>query len=185
MTPIKKLALLCAMIFVYVTASAQIEVAKLSSKGFSPFGVGAYLNFAIPITYGNAAVVEGGLYYFIQDGSHMAVAPVMAGYRQLLGQDDFGWYAEPVAGYTFGATDIQKFDANGAALYKPGNGGELDQKVGGPIAGVGFGYLFEPSGRIQFNISLRAEHVFVTGGDPGLTIVALRISHSFSFGRKD
>ena len=94
--------------------------------------------------------------------------------------NDYGFYVEPVAGYTFGATDIQAVDANGTPLTNA-NGDQLDQKVAGPVGGLGFGYLFPQSGAIRFNISLRYEHTFVTGGYPSLNIIALRISHSFSF----
>lgn len=183
MPTIKKILLLSVALFIYAAAHAQIEVAKLSSKGFSPFGFGGFLNFSIPVTDNSAAVVEAGVYIFSKDDYHMAVAPVLGGYRQFFGQDDFGFYAEPVAGYTFGGTDIQKLDANGNALYKA-DGSQVDQSVKGPIGGIGFGYLFEPSGSVQFNISLRAEHVFVGAGNPSLSIIALRISHGFTFGHR-
>lgn len=178
---IKKLLLPAILVCLFSTSYAQIEVAHLSSKNFSATGFGGFLNFAIPINETDAGIVEGGVYVFSKDGSHAAVAPVLAGYRHLLSDaNDYGFYAEPVAGYTFGATDIQAYDAKGMPLYKA-NGDQLDQKVAGPIGGLGFGYLFQESGPIRFNISLRYEHTFVTGGYPQLSIIALRISHSFSF----
>ncbi len=97
--------------------------------------------------------------------------------------NDSGFYVEPVAGYTFGATDIQVYDANGTPLYKS-NGDEMDQKVSGPDAGLGFGYLFQESGPIRFNISLRYEHTFVNG-DPATNVISLRLSHAFSFGGRN
>jgi hypothetical protein len=139
-------------------ASAQIEVAHLQSKGFSATGFGGFLNFAIPITETDAATVEGGVYVFSDQGYHEAIAPVLVGWRHLLSDGDHGFYVEPVAGYTFGATDIQLYDANGDALYKA-NGDQLDQKIAGVATGASFGYLFEQSGRIRFNISLRYEHL--------------------------
>jgi hypothetical protein len=179
----KKLFLLCIPVFFFTAAHAQIEVAHLQSKNFNATGFGGFLNFAIPLTDADAVTIEGGLYYFSNNGYHEAVAPVLVGYRHLFSDYDYGFYAEPFAGYSFGATDIQKLDANGNALYKP-NGNELDQKVTGATAGLGFGYLFQQSGPIRFNIGLRYEHVFVSG-DPVLNIFSLRISHSFSFGRRD
>ena len=151
------------------------------SKGLSSTGFGGFLNFSIPVspTSSDAAIVEGGVFVFSKDGSHAAVAPVLGGYRYMLAQGDNGFYAEPVAGYTLGATDIQEYDANGNALTKP-NGDQQDRKVSGFDTGLGFGYLFEQSGPIRFNISLRYEHTFVTG-DPALNVISLRISHSFSF----
>jgi hypothetical protein len=181
MNLLKKLLLPVVFLCFFSVAHAQIEVAHLSSKNFSATGFGGFLNFAIPITDNDAGIVEGGVYVFSHDGSHEAVAPVLIGYRHLFSDyNDYGFYVEPVAGYTFGATDIQAYDAKGTPLYKS-NGDQLDQKVAGPVTGLGFGYLFQQSGRIRFNISLRYEHTFVAGSDPQLDIIALRISHSFSF----
>ncbi|MCR8557763.1 hypothetical protein KXD93_08930 [Mucilaginibacter sp. BJC16-A38] len=180
MNLIKKLFLSALFLCLFSVSYAQIEVAHLSSKNFSATGFGGFLNFSIPISQTDAAIVEGGVYVFSSGGYHEAVAPVLAGYRHLFSAyDDYGFYVEPVVGYTFGGTDIQAYKGD-TPLYKP-NGDQLDQKVSGPDAGLGFGYLFQESGRIRFNISLRYEHAFVTGGDPSLNIIALRISHSFSF----
>jgi opacity protein-like surface antigen len=177
---IKKLLLAAVLVCLFSAARAQVEVAHISSKDFNATGFGGFLNFAIPIDDANAAIVEGGVYVFSSDDSHEAVAPVLVGYRHLLTDgNDYGFYVEPVAGYTFGATDIQAYDGN-TPLYQA-NGDQLDQKVAGPVGGLGFGYLFQQSGPIRFNISLRYEHTFVTGGYPSLNIIALRISHSFSF----
>src|ERR1700753_4280192 len=123
-------------------AYAQIEVVRLSSKDFSATGFGAFLNVSVPITDQDAAIVEGAVYYLanISADTHEAVAPVLAGYRHLLSQNDFGFYVEPVAGYSFGETDIQKSGPDGGALYKP-NGDPLNQKVTGLTTGLGFGYF--------------------------------------------
>jgi hypothetical protein len=178
---IKKLLLPAVLICLFSVAHAQIEVAHLSSKDFSATGFGGFLNFAVPVNDANAAIIEGGVYVFSSNGSHEAVAPALAGYRHLLSDATYnGFYVEPVAGYTFGGTDIQAYDSNGTPLIKP-DGDEIDQKVAGPVGGLGFGYLFQQSGHIRFNISFRYEHTFVVGGDPQLNIIALRISHSFSF----
>jgi hypothetical protein len=177
----KKLLLPAILVCLFSASQAQVEVAHLTSKGFNATGFGGFLNIAIPIDDSNAGIVEGAVYVFSSEGSHAAVAPAMIGYRHLLSDGaDYGFYVEPVAGYTFGATDIQAYDANGTPLTNA-NGDELDQKVAGPVGGLGFGYLFPESGAIRFNISMRYEHTFVTGGYPSLNIIALRISHSFSF----
>lgn len=178
---VKKLLLPGVLLCLCGVASAQIEVTHLSSKGFTATGFGTFLNVSIPITETDAAIVEGAAYIYSSNGSHMVVVPALAGWRHLLDpNNDFGFYLEPVAGYSFGATDIQKYDASGNALNKP-DGSQVDQNVTGPTGGLGFGYLFPESGRIRFNISLRYEHTFVTGGDPPLNIISLRVSHSFSF----
>lgn len=178
---IKKLIIPAILVCLVSAAQAQIEVAHITSKDFNATGFGGFLNFSIPFDDTNAGIVEGGVYVFSSNGYHEAVAPILLGYRHLLSDgNDYGFYVEPVAGYTLGATDIQAYDANGTALTKP-NGDQIDQKVAGPVGGLGFGYLFPQSGAIRFNISLRYEHTFVTGGYPALNIIALRISHSFSF----
>lgn len=178
---IKNLLLPVILVCTFSTSYAQIEVAHISSKDFSAIGVGGFLNIAVPINETNAGIVEGAVYVFSKDDSHEAVAPLLIGYRHLLSTDnDYGFYAEPVAGYTFGGTDLQAYSADGTPLNKP-NGDQVDRKVSGPVAGAGFGYLFQQSGPIRFNISLRYEHTFVVGVDPPLNIIAIRISHSFSF----
>ncbi len=180
MNLVKKLLALTVFICICSVAHAQVEVTHVSSKGFTATGFGGFLNFSIPITETDAAVIEAAAYVYSSNDTHMVVVPALVGWRHLLDpNNDHGLYVEPVAGYSFGATDIQKYDANGNALYKP-DGNEIDQKVAGPTGGLGFGYLFEQSGPITFNISLRYEHTFVMG-DPALNIISLRISHSFSF----
>jgi len=179
MNLIKKLFLLSVSLVICCTANAQIEVAHLSSKNFSATGFGGFLNLSVPFDNANAGILEGGVYVFSNNGYHEAVAPLLLGFRHLLSDTDYGFYVEPVAGYTFGGTDLQETDANGNAINKP-DGSQIDRKVAGFDTGLGLGYLFEQSGPIRFNISLRYEHSFVMN-DPALNIIAIRISHSFSF----
>jgi hypothetical protein len=191
----KKLLLFFISVFIYSVSHAQIEVARLITKipastnsgtsgtqNFSANGFGAFINFGFPVSVTDAITAEGGFYYFGNSDTHIAESPLLAGYRHLLTGEDYGWYIEPVLGYTIGGTDIQKTDANGNALYKP-NGNEDDQNVNGPTAGMGLGYLFQVSGRIRFNIGIRYVHAFVLN-DPSTNIISFRISHSFSFGRR-
>jgi opacity protein-like surface antigen len=193
----KWLTLIFLSVCLCSAASAQIEVAHLITKTAVPTGFGAltnqnvsitgfgsFLNFGIVVNETSAIIIEGGIYVFSQDDNHFYMGPCLVGFRQLLTQnEDYGWYLEPVLGYTFGDTDIQKSNNNGNPLYQT-DGNPLNQKVAGPTTGLGFGYLFQPSGRIRFNIGLRFEHSFVNG-DPATNIVALRISHAFSFGRRE
>ena len=197
----KKLCLLILSFCLSSTAFAQIVVARLMTKtqllnstgtaqtwqNISSTGFGSFLNFGFAVHQTDAITVEGGFYYFPYDGSSIYSAPCLISYRHLLTSSDdndgSGWYLEPAAGYTFGDTDIQESNALGNPLYKP-NGDLLNQKVTGPAAALSFGYLFKPSGWIRFNIGLRYEHTFVNG-DPATNVIALRISHSFSFGRRD
>jgi len=64
------------------------------------------------------------------------------------------------------------------------NDGVVNSKANGITSGVGFGYLFQPAGRLVFNLGVRYIHVF-TGGDPQSNVFSLRLSHSFSFRKRD
>src|SRR6202000_2702277 len=126
MNLVKKLLMLSAFLCMYAAAYAQIEVTHVSSKDFTATGFGSFLNFSIPVTETDAAIVEGAAYIYSSNDSHMVVVPALGGWRHLLDpNNDYGFYLEPVAGYSFGATDIQKYDASGNALYKP-NGDQID-----------------------------------------------------------
>ena len=57
-----------------------------------------------------------------------------------------------------------------------------DLKVSGISTGLVVGYLFEPSGPIQFNLGLRYEHIF---GTMGSYMFSLSISHAVTFGRRE
>jgi len=125
---------------------------------------------------------EGGFQYFINDDDEdLALVPVLLGYRYTLNQSGTGLYIEPNAGYCFGASSIGKYDEFDSPI-SDGNGGYAYEKVAGPMAGIGVGYLLQPSGRIQFNIGLRYERTF---GNAGANVFAFRISHAFTFGRRD
>jgi hypothetical protein len=61
------------------------------------------------------------------------------------------------------------------------NGNELDRKMSGITAGLGFGYLFPT---IPLKAGFRYEHVFVSD-DPGVNLISLRISYVISFWKKE
>jgi len=201
MNLIKKLFLVIVAVCLFTAAQAQIEVARLMMKtqlpnsdgsaltwqNISSTGFGSFLNFGFSVAQNDAITVEGGFYYFSYQGSSIYSAPCLISYRHLLASsgdnDGSGFYIEPAAGYTFGDTDIQESDAGGHPFYTA-NGNPINQKVAGPAGALAFGYLFAPSGWIRFNIGLRYEHTFVNG-DPATNVISLRISHSFSFGRRN
>jgi hypothetical protein len=191
----KKLLLFCLLFCLYSAVYAQIEVAhlmtktispaadgRLVSRNFSAIGFGGFLNLGFPVSETGAVTTEGGIYYFAKDVHQIFMVPVLAGYRYIL-TGDYGWYVEPKFGYTFGSTDIQKYDATGNPADQT-NGKPLNQKVTGVTTGLGFGYLFPVIGRLRLNAGLRYEHTFVTG-DPSPGVLSLRISHTFAFGGKD
>jgi hypothetical protein len=171
----KQFFILYFLLFSFNLCNAQIEVAGASGKDFKAIGFGGVLNFSLPVSEAaNFVTIEGGFQYFkSQDDEALALIPVLIGYRYTLNQTGEGLYIEPDAGYTFGASSIGTYDSNGSWL-----GGE--QKVAGPTAGIGTGYLFQ-LGNIPFNVGLRYQHNF---GNYATNILALRILHSFGFGRR-
>lgn len=172
--------LILSLVFISIRANAQIEVAHLSSKGFSATGFGAFLNFAVPVSEYGSISAEAGFYYFKKDDNNVALVPLLLGYRHMLQEPDAGFYIEPNAGYNIGATDIQKRDAGGNLVY--GTDRILEQQVKGATAGLGVGYIFP--GSFSFNIGLRYQRVFVSN-DPSLNLFSLRLSHPLSFRRRE
>ncbi|MEX6686609.1 outer membrane beta-barrel protein [Danxiaibacter flavus] len=152
---------------------AQIEVSHISSKNFKATGLSAFLNFSIPVAEVNYITLEGGVRYFKSNDEELALIPCLAGYRYTLNQSGSGLYVEPYAGYSFGYTTLQTHNQDG--IYS-------DAKPGGPTAGAGFGYLFEPGGIVQLNIGLRYEHCFASYAT---NTFSFRISHAFTFGRRN
>jgi hypothetical protein len=161
--------------------NGQIEGAYVKVKDFKAFGFGAFLNLGFPVSDANYLTVEGGLKYFNHDDDEVGIFPVLLGYRYTLDQSGAGFYVEPYAGYTFGGTTIGVYDQYGSPV-PDGNGRWLYEEVKGPTAGVGFGYLFQPGNKVQFNLALRYDHGF---GNAAINMIALRLTHSFSFGRRD
>ncbi|RTL56135.1 MAG: hypothetical protein EKK37_16775 [Sphingobacteriales bacterium] len=177
----KNLIIFCCL-FISIQSFSQIEVTHVKLKDFKAFGFGAFLNFAIPVSDANYATIEGGLQYFQNaDNEDLGLAPVLLGYRYTFDHSGTGFYIEPNAGYCFGASSIQKYDQFGSPI-PDGNGGWQNEKVAGPVTGVGLGYLFQPGGKIQFNVALRYQHTF---GNASTDLFAFRISHAFTFGRRN
>lgn len=175
MTRFKKLILIAIGLFVSASLHAQLEVAQLFTNGQSHTGVGANLHVGFPVTKGDEISGEIGIYYFAPGQSHMIFFPFLLGFRHTLDHSGTRWYIEPFGGYTVGGTDIPKLDANGQPLYNP-DGSEVDQKLSGATAGLGFGYIL-PNQKLPLNFGLRYEHTFVSG-NPSPNILALRISWS-------
>jgi hypothetical protein len=163
------------LLFVF-KANAQLEAVHLSTKNFKAWGFGGFFNASVPVSDADYVTGEFGLSVFSSNEKHIAVAPLVAGYRFTFDRSGTGFYAEPNAGYYFGGSDIQVND---------GQGHYSDQKVSGPATGLTLGYLFpisEGAVPIQFNIGLRYEHIFAP---VGINMLSLRIAHAFTFGRRD
>lgn len=164
------------------TVYSQIEVARLSFKGFSAFGFGGFLNFAVPVSEGSSITAEAGFYIFKNDDDEaVALVPLLLGYRYSFNQTGTGFYVEPTLGYTIGASDVAKYDENGSLIPNPDGTGWLEYQAKGMTAGLGTGYIIP--GRFALNIGLRYQRVFVSK-DPGLNMFSLRLSHPITFGRR-
>jgi hypothetical protein len=186
MTSFKKLSVKSLVLTITLfTASqavhAQLEVTQLILKGQSATGFGAYLHLGFPVAKGDEISGEAGFDYFAPGQSHLVMVPLLVGYRHTFDGSGTRFYIEPLAGYTIGGTDIQKVDANGNPLVNS-DGSEVDQKVSGPTAGLGFGYII-PSPKYPVNFALRFEHTFVSG-DPSPSLLSFRISWSVLTGRR-
>ncbi len=160
-----------------VSLNAQIEVDHISMKNFKATALGGFLNFSHPVSDGNYMSYEVGLHYFKSKyDEEVVLIPLLVGYRYTLDQTGTGFYVEPNAGYNFGKTTIQKYDENGGFI-----GGE--EKVAGPAAGLGFGYLWQLGDeRTLINFGARYERIF---GQSSVNMFSFRASYTFSFGRRD
>jgi hypothetical protein len=170
----KSLLLFCLIFFTGLTAHAQIQVDRISFKGFNATGFGGFFGFGVPISDADYITGDLGLSAFSANNSYVMTAPILAGYRYTINRSGTGFYLEPNAGYGFGDTDVSAYDNLGTGRKA---------NINGPATGLTFGYLFEPSGRIQFNLGLRYEHVF--GKDYSPNTFSFRIAHAFIFGRRD
>jgi hypothetical protein len=175
MTTLKKLFLVVVCISVSASLHAQLEVAQLFTKGQSHTGIGGNLHIGFPVSKGDEISGEIGVYYFAPDQSHMIFIPFLLGYRHTFDHSGAGLYIEPFGGYSVGATDIPKLDAGGHPMYAS-DGSEIDQKLSGATAGLGFGYIL-PNPKLPLNFGLRYEHTFVSG-NPSPNILAFRVSWS-------
>lgn len=178
----KRLLLSISLMSSFHFCNAQIEVAHIKVKDFKATGFGAFLNFSFPVSEANYVTLEGGVQYFKNKyDEDLARVPVLLGYRYTLNQSGTGFYVEPNGGYSFGGSSIAVYNEYGSPL-SDGNGNWLYEKVAGPTAGAGIGYLFEPGEKIQFNISLRYQHTFANAPSD---VFSFRISHAFTFGRRE
>jgi hypothetical protein len=177
----KKISTLLISCFVASQSFAQFEVGYVKLKDYSAVGFGGFLNFAIPVGQSDYATVEGALQYFSNKYTEeLYLFPVITGYRYTLNRSGYGFYAEPNVGYTFGGSTIMVYSEQGSPLSDGDDW--LYRKPAGLTAGIGFGYLFDPGGKIQLNLALRYQRGF---GTDGTNVLSFRVSHAITFGRKE
>ncbi len=178
----KQLFIVAAFMFSTVVSNAQIEVAHISYKEFKEVGFGAFLNFSFPVSDANYLTLEGGLQSFKnRDEEGLVVVPILAGYRYTFDKSGTGFYIEPNAGYSIGGSDIVRYDEAGNFILDENNNYTYENPSG-IMAGVGLGYLLQPGGSLQFNFGLRYERIF---SKSPANIISLRVSHAFTFGRRN
>lgn len=175
----KKIVLALFVFFIANQVHAQIEVAKLTGKNSENYsvGFGAFLKFAQPVSDADAVSVEIGLKYFYEKGYAgtygLAYLPLKLGYRYSLDRSGAGFYIEPQLGYNL----------YGVKSYQADGGLDVDEKFHGLIWAAGAGYLFNPGGRIQFDLSLHYESVIYNNGP--VNNISFRLAHNFSFGKRE
>ena len=173
-----------SLVFVF-SVNAQLEGAYINLKTFKAIGYGGHLNFKFPISEGGYLTTEGGFYLFKKNESNVAVAPVLLGYQHTLDRSGTGFFVEPLAGYTFGGTDITKVDEEGndvTVVNRDGVGEYVNQSVKGITGGLAAGYIF--SGNTPLLVGLRYERVFVSN-DPGVNLVGVRITWPLFGGKSE
>lgn len=173
--------MLCIFLSGFLYSQAQIEVDHIALKDFKKTSLGAFLNFSIPVSDADYATAEAGLLYFVNKYTEdLGMIPMLAGYRYTINRSGTGLYVEPNAGYVYGSSTIGVYNELG---QQQSDGDKWAyEKVSGPSAGINVGYLFKYSGHIQFNVALRYEHSF---GNASTNLLGFRISHAFTFGRRD
>ncbi|HVU54285.1 MAG TPA: hypothetical protein VHD83_04485 [Puia sp.] len=177
----KKLLIACSFLLICLASNAQVETVHLFSKGLSTTGFGLFLHPGFAVGSGNEISTEFAFDYFQSGERHIALAPLLVGFRHSLDGSGAGWYLEPLVGYSFGGTDIPKTDAAGNPVLN--DGVEVDQKVTGFTAAMGIGYII-PSAVLPLNFGLRYGHIFVPSGDPSQNMISLRVSYSLAIGKK-
>jgi hypothetical protein len=182
MTSLKKLSLATIALLIGATLHAQIEVSQLIMKGQNAVGEGGFLHFGFAVPKGDEVSGELGFSIFAPGQSHLIFIPILAGYRHFFDHSGTGFYIEPFAGYTFGATDIPQHDAGGNLIYNS-DSTYKDLAPDGPTAGLGFGYII-PSAKAPVNFGLRFEHIFTSSGIPAPSLLSFRISWSVLTGRR-
>lgn len=181
MTSLKKLFLIAIGITISASLHAQLEAAQLLTRGQSATGFGANLHVGFPVPHGDEISGEIGVYYFAPGQTHTVLVPLLLGYRHTFDHSGTRWYLEPIAGYSFAGTDIQRSGANGNPAYNA-DGSAIYQKPSGAAAGLGFGYIL-PNPKLPLNFEVRYLQVFAST-DPSPGVLAFRVSWSVLTGRR-
>jgi hypothetical protein len=159
----------------FASAHAQVEASYLTTKGYSSWGAGFFLNTGFPVNRRNMITWEGAFELYRQA---VLVPLPLLGYRHSLGIFGHGLYIEPQLGYMFIAgspTESSKSLPDGAisALNRPASSGWITALV--------VGRQFE--GRLALNLGVRYEQIFIPGTE-SVHVLALRLTHTIVCGRR-
>ena len=169
--------LICILMLGSIDGKSQVEVLRISVKDFKAFGFGGFLNFSFPIAEEtNYLTIEGG-YQYLKDEYDDVVGyiPVLLGYRYTLDRSGSGLFVEPFGGYSFGDANLYKYTDEGYPVYDDA-GNQVKEKVAGPTAGLGFGYLFPSEDNRKYNLALRYSR---TISEAHTNTFSLRFSYNF------
>lgn len=104
----------------------------------------------------------------------MLTIPFKLGYRYTMDRSGTGLYLEPQLGYNvYGMHPV--FNETTYQYDEP--------KTTGPVGAIQLGYLFQPGNKVQFDLSCFYESVFHSGTTS--SYAGLRLSHNFSFGKRE
>jgi hypothetical protein len=169
------LPLLCGFLLWVASADGQLEVSRLSTKGYSGVGIGAFINTGFIINRADVLTSEGGFVFY--HGLTTTPLPLI-GYRHTFNGSGTGWYIEPQLGYTLIASDLLPADS---LKLPPGEKLSYDHPLtSGFNTGFALGYIFP--GRLGLNLGARYEHFFMTGGNPEVNELSLRLTHTIICG---
>jgi len=165
---LKQCVLICGLFFLTTKISAQ-DLGYLYVQGhpeLSPsFGGSAYLEIGYPLSKSDYLIFEPTLESFRNHGQSVTIVPLLFGYRYLLSRKQYGFYFQPVSGYSFGSTKINETKSPGDTVHA---------KAKGFTAGLGFGYAFRENWWTGLAVELRYMRDFVAG-DPQLSMLSLRL----------
>lgn len=159
----------------------QLALTKLLGKDSDHYklGIGLFLDFAVPISEGDALTFEAGANLF-QDKNDPKYGtdniPLKVGYRYTLNRKGKGFYIEPSLGYNvFGVSSYSGVDMYGYPTT-------VDKYFKGIIISPGIGYIFSLL-KTNFNLKGYYETNIVKGGN--ISYAGVKISHTFSFKKRN
>lgn len=169
----KKTQLVLCTLFIALCSYSQIEVVKMVGKNSSEYsiGFGAALKFGYPVSEAASVTLEGGVVFaplkYSDFTQGIALVPIKLGYRYTLNGTGSGIYIEPQAGYN---------------VYGALTNDYVDENISGLEWAICTGYLFQPGRKTQFEIGLRYESTYYSGGSS--SFIGLRFGTNLSFGRR-